>query len=45
VPHPWRHPRPGWVGPGQPELVGDTQPMAGIGAGEALRSLPNETIN
>jgi len=22
VPHPWRHSRPGWVGPGQPELVG-----------------------
>ena len=22
VPHPWRYPRPGWMGPGQPELVG-----------------------
>ena len=23
----------GWIGPGQPELVGGSQPMAGIGAG------------
>jgi len=22
VPHPWRCPRPGWMGPGQPELLG-----------------------
>ena len=29
VPHPWRYPRPGWMGPGQPELVGGSQPMAG----------------
>jgi len=29
----------GW-GPGQPELVGGSQPMAGVGAGWALRTLP-----
>jgi len=28
VPHPWRHSRPGWVGCGQPELVGAALPMA-----------------
>jgi len=28
MPHSWRH-----SGPGQPELVGGSQPMAGIGAG------------
>jgi len=28
-PHPWRCSRPGWMGPGQPELVGGNQPMAG----------------
>ena len=32
VPHPHRHSRPGWVGPGQPELVGGNQPMAGVGS-------------
>ena len=31
VPHPWRCPRPGRMGPGQPELVGGSQPMAGVG--------------
>ena len=31
VPHPHRHSRLGWVGPGQPELVGGSQPMAGVG--------------
>ena len=39
VPHPWRCPRP-WMGPGQPELVEDSQPMAEDGTGWALRSLP-----
>ena len=29
VPHPWRCSRLGWMGPGQPELVGCNQPMAG----------------
>ena len=29
VPHPWRCSRPGWMGLGQPELVGGNQPMAG----------------
>jgi len=28
VPHPWRCPRTGWRGLGQPDLVGGTQPMA-----------------
>jgi len=31
VPHPWRCPKPGWMGPGQPELVRGRQPMAGVG--------------
>jgi len=22
MPHPWRHSRPGWMGPEQPELAG-----------------------
>jgi len=29
VPHTWRYSRPGWMGPGQPELVG--QPAHGRG--------------
>jgi len=33
VPHPWTLSGPGWMGPGQPELVGGSQPMAGVGAG------------
>jgi len=33
VPHPWRCPRRGWMGPGQPELLGGNQPMAGGGTG------------
>jgi len=32
VPHPWRCPRP-WMGPGQPELLGSSQLMAGVGLG------------
>jgi len=28
VPHPWRCSRSGWMGPGQPELVGGSEPMA-----------------
>jgi len=43
VPHPWRCPRP-WMGPGQPELVEDSQPMAEDGTGWALRSLPLHDI-
>ena len=33
----------GW-GPGQPELVGGSQPMAGVGTGWCLRSLPTQAI-
>lgn len=29
MPHPWRSSRLSWVGPGQPELVGGNQPIAG----------------
>ena len=45
LPREWMpHPRGdqgqiGW-GPGQPDLVRDTQPMAGVETGWALRSLP-----
>ena len=28
VSHPWRCPRPGWMGPGQTKLVGGSQPTA-----------------
>jgi len=35
----WKHPKT-WMGPGQPELVRGTQPMAGVGAGWPFRSLP-----
>lgn len=34
----------GWV-PGQPELVGGTQPTAGVRAGRALRSLPTQPFS
>ena len=40
MPQLWRCSRPGWMGPGQPELVGANQPMAGIGTRVSLRSLP-----
>ena len=41
VPQLCRCPRPGWMGPGQPELVGrGSQPTARGGDGWALRSLP-----
>ena len=40
VPHPWQCLRPGWMGPGQPELVGGNEPMAKVAAEWALRSLP-----
>jgi len=33
VPHPWKCPRPSWTGSGQPELVGGSQPMAGVEIG------------
>ena len=29
------------MGPGQPEMVGGSQPMAGVGAGGALRPFPS----
>jgi len=32
------------MGTGQPELVGGTQPMAGVGTGWALRSLPTQPL-
>jgi len=38
----WRCPRP-WMGPGQPDLVGSTQPRAGVGAQGAARSLPTQS--
>jgi len=38
VPHPWRCSGPGWMGPGQPELVGATQPPW------AVRPLPTSAI-
>jgi len=41
---PWRCPMPGWMGPGKPELVRGSQPMAGVGAGWLLRSLPTQAI-
>jgi len=37
VPHPWRCSRPGWMGPGQPELLGDSPPHGtGLGLGRLL---------
>jgi len=42
MPHPWRCPRPGRVGTGQLELVGLNRPMAGLGSGVSLRSLPTQ---
>ena len=41
VPHPWRHSRPGWVGRGQPELVGAALPMA---EGWDFKVSSNQTI-
>jgi len=39
VPHPWSaQSQTGW-GPGQPELVGGNQPMAGVGAHWSLTAL------
>ena len=40
VPHPWRHSRPGWRGPGQPELVGDS-PAHGRGWGWVGFEIPS----
>lgn len=37
-----RCPRLGWIGPGYPELVRDSQPMAGGGIARALMSLPTQ---
>ena len=42
--HPWRCARPGWRGSGQPNLVGGSQPRAGVGTAWALRSLPTQAI-
>ena len=44
LPHPWRFSRPGWTGPGQPELAWGNQPTARVGAGRALRTLPTQPI-
>ena len=36
---------PGWMGPGQPVLVGDNQPTAEVGTGWALESLPTQSFH
>jgi len=38
--HPWRCPRPGWVGPGQPEL--GAQPSHGRGWNWVIFRLPSK---
>jgi len=44
VPHPWRSSRPGWMGPGQPDLVAGNQHTAGVGIGWPSKSLPTQAI-
>ena len=39
VPHPWRCPRPGGMGPGQPELLGAGSPRHGLQLG-IFKTLP-----
>jgi len=41
VPHPWRHSRPGWMGPWAARAAGgQPYPWQGVGAERAFRSLP-----
>ena len=43
VPHPWRCPRPGWMGPWAAWAGGwTTSPLKGVGGGWALRSFPTQ---
>jgi len=45
VPHPWRHSRPGWMGPWAAELVGGSPAHSrGIWTGWFLRCLPNQAF-
>ena len=44
VPHPWRCSRLGWMGPGQPDVVGGTQPTAGGWSGWTLYFLSTQII-
>ena len=46
VPHPWRHSRPGWMGPWAAELVGGS-PAHGTGrgwVGFGVPSNPNHSV-
>ena len=40
MPHPWKCSRPGWMGPGQPELVGGS-PAHGRGWGWVIFHVPS----
>lgn len=44
MPHPWRCPRPGWMGFRQSAVVSGNQPMQGVRTGWPLRSLPAQII-
>jgi len=44
VHHPGMYSRPDWMGPGQPDLVGDNQPKSSVGAQWAVRSLATQVI-